>query len=130
MIRAEQIEAVDANDHQRKRALRLPCVGNLAAKFVANVYALPVMENDNQGGNFSFRGMTQVNNISRNYFRWFIPSDTYNVERLDFGKGSNSLIFGEVEPGGIVAAMGLLVVGVVISLLNVSKPLTNWPKIE
>jgi outer membrane receptor protein involved in Fe transport len=44
--------------------------------------------------------MTQVNNISRNYFRWFIPSDTYNVERIDFGKGSNSLIFGAVEPGG------------------------------
>lgn len=70
------------------------------AQFVANVYALPLMENDNQGGNFSFRGMTQVNNISRNYFRWFIPSDTYNVERIDFGKGSNSLIFGAVEPGG------------------------------
>jgi outer membrane receptor protein involved in Fe transport len=70
------------------------------AKFVANVYALPVMENDNQGGNFSFRGLTQTNNISRNYFRWYIPSDTYNVERLDFGKGSNSLIFGAVEPGG------------------------------
>ena len=75
-----------------------------AAQFVANVYALPLMENDNQGGNFSFRGMTQVNNISRNYFRWFIPSDTYNVERIDFGKGSNSLIFGAVEPGGQGAA--------------------------
>ncbi|MSU24746.1 MAG: hypothetical protein EXS32_13105 [Opitutus sp.] len=74
------------------------------AQFVANVFALPVMENDNQGGNFSFRGMTQVNNISRNYFRWFIPSDTYNVERIDFGKGSNSLIFGAVEPGGQGAA--------------------------
>jgi len=74
------------------------------AQFVANVFALPAMENDNQGGNFSFRGMTQVNNISRNYFRWFIPSDTYNVERIDFGKGSNSLIFGAVEPGGQGAA--------------------------
>jgi hypothetical protein len=29
-----------------------------------------------------------------------VPSDTYNVERIDFGKGSNSLIFGDVEPGG------------------------------
>lgn len=48
--------------------------------------------------------MTQVNNISRNYFRWFIPSDNYNVERIDFGKGSNSLIFGAVEPGGQGAA--------------------------
>ena len=74
------------------------------ASFVANVYALPTMENDNQGGNFMFRGLTQTNNISRNYFRWFIPSDTYNVERIDFGKGSNSLIFGEVEPGGQGAA--------------------------
>jgi hypothetical protein len=70
------------------------------ARFVANVYAAPTMENDNQGGNFAFRGLSQTNNISRNYFRWFIPSDTYNVERIDFGKGSNSLIFGEVEPGG------------------------------
>ena len=70
------------------------------ANFVANVYAAPVMENDNQGGNFAFRGLSQTNNISRNYFRWFIPSDTYNVQRIDFGKGSNSLIFGEVEPGG------------------------------
>jgi hypothetical protein len=74
------------------------------ASYVANVYAAPLMENDNQGGNFAFRGMTQTNNISRNYFRWFIPTDTYNIERIDFGKGSNSLIFGEVEPGGQGAA--------------------------
>lgn len=70
------------------------------AGFVANVYAAPVMENDNAKGNFAFRGLSATNNVSRNYFRWYIPSDTYNVERIDFGKGSNSLIFGEVEPGG------------------------------
>jgi outer membrane receptor protein involved in Fe transport len=70
------------------------------AQFIANVYAAPTMENDNQQGNFAFRGLSQANNVSRNYFRWYIPSDTYNVERIDFGKGSNSLIFGEVEPGG------------------------------
>lgn len=69
-------------------------------KFVANVYAAPTMENDNQTDNFSFRGLSQRFNVSRNYFRWYIPSDTYNVERIDFGKGSNSLIFGDVEPGG------------------------------
>ncbi|MFM9081270.1 MAG: TonB-dependent receptor plug domain-containing protein [Opitutaceae bacterium] len=68
------------------------------ALFVANVYALPIMENDNHKGNFSFRGLAQANNVSRNYFRWYIPSDTYNVERIDFGKGSNSQIFDEVEP--------------------------------
>jgi len=70
------------------------------AGFVANVYAVPIMENDNAKGNFAFRGLSQTNNVSRNYFRWYIPSDTYNIERIDFGKGSNSLIFGEVEPGG------------------------------
>ena len=70
------------------------------ARFVAGVYAAPNMENDNNGGNFSFRGLSQNFNISRNYFRWYIPTDTYNVERIDFGKGSNSLIFGDVEPGG------------------------------
>lgn len=69
-------------------------------RFVANVYAAPTMENDNQQDNFSFRGLSQRFNVSRNYFRWYIPSDTYNVERIDFGKGSNSLIFGDVEPGG------------------------------
>lgn len=68
--------------------------------FVANVYAAPIMENDAGTDNFSFRGLSQRFNVSRNYFRWYIPSDTYNVERIDFGKGSNSLIFGDVEPGG------------------------------
>jgi outer membrane receptor protein involved in Fe transport len=71
------------------------------ASFVSNVYAAPLMENDNQQGGFAFRGLSQSNNLSRNYFRWLIPNDTYNVERIDFGKGSNSLVFGEVEPGGM-----------------------------
>jgi len=74
------------------------------AGFVANVYAAPIMENDNEKGNFAFRGLAQTNNVTRNYFRWYIPSDSYNVERLDFGKGSNSVIFGETEPGGNGAA--------------------------
>lgn len=68
--------------------------------FVANVYAAPNIENPTGTDNFSFRGLSQRFNVSRNYFRWYIPSDTYNVERIDFGKGSNSLIFGDVEPGG------------------------------
>ncbi|MBM3866808.1 MAG: Plug domain-containing protein, partial [Verrucomicrobia bacterium] len=47
------------------------------ALFVANVYAAPTMENDNQQDNFSFRGLSQRFNVSRNYFRWYVPSDTY-----------------------------------------------------
>jgi len=69
------------------------------ANFVANAYAPPTMENDNQSGAIAFRGLSG-STASRNYFRWYVPSDTYNVERVDFGKGSNSLIFGDVEPGG------------------------------
>jgi len=69
------------------------------ANYVANAYAPPTLENDNQSGAIAFRGLSG-SPAARNYFRWYIPSDTYNVERIDFGKGSNSLIFGDVEPGG------------------------------
>jgi outer membrane receptor protein involved in Fe transport len=69
------------------------------ANYVAGAYAPPTMENDNQSGAIAFRGLSG-STASRNYFRWYIPSDNYNVERVDFGKGSNSLIFGDVEPGG------------------------------
>ena len=69
------------------------------ANYVANAYAPPTMENDSQSGAVAFRGLSG-STASRNYFRWYVPSDNYNVERIDFGKGSNSLIFGDVEPGG------------------------------
>ncbi|MBM3853688.1 MAG: hypothetical protein FJ399_11110, partial [Verrucomicrobia bacterium] len=69
------------------------------ANYVANAYAPPTLENDNQSGAIAFRGLSG-STATRNYFRWYIPSDTYNVERIDFGKGSNSLIFGDIEPGG------------------------------
>jgi hypothetical protein len=68
--------------------------------YIAGVYVAPIMENDNQQDNLAFRGLAQRGNLGRNYFRWYAPSDSYNVERIDFGKGSNSLIFGEGEPGG------------------------------
>ncbi|MDP3071207.1 MAG: hypothetical protein Q8N18_13035 [Opitutaceae bacterium] len=69
------------------------------ANYVAGAYAPPTLENDNQSGAIAFRGLSG-STATRNYFRWYVPSDTYNVERIDFGKGSNSLIFGDVEPGG------------------------------
>lgn len=69
------------------------------ANYVAGAFAPPTMENDNQSGAIAFRGLSG-STATRNYFRWYVPSDTYNVERIDFGKGSNSLIFGDVEPGG------------------------------
>lgn len=38
---------------------------------------------------------------SRNYFRWYVSSDTYNTERLEFARGPNSILFGDGNPGGI-----------------------------
>ena len=49
---------------------------------------------------YSFRGMPNEGGPTRNLFNWGVPSDSYNVERIDFGRGSNSLLFGDAEPGG------------------------------
>ncbi len=55
----------------------------------------------------SFRGMELGDRdnpqSSRNLFSWFPRTDSYNVERIDFNKGSNSLMFGESSPGGLAA---------------------------
>src|SRR5687767_11240459 len=40
---------------------------------------------------------------SRNYFRWYVSSDNYNTERLEFARGPNSILFGDGNPGGINA---------------------------
>lgn len=70
-----------------------------AAKWVANVQVA-----DETGrsdfGRYSFRGIGNQWGTNRNFFRWYIPNDGFNLERIDFGRGSNSLIFGDNEPGG------------------------------
>lgn len=38
---------------------------------------------------------------TRNYFRWYVTSDSYNTERLEFARGPNSILFGDGNPGGI-----------------------------
>jgi outer membrane receptor protein involved in Fe transport len=40
--------------------------------------------------------------LGRNYFNWFGSHDSYNVERLDFSRGPNSILFGVGGPGGII----------------------------
>jgi hypothetical protein len=73
-----------------------------AAMFVAGVSATPRLEARNDNGRITFRGLNGSSNTSRNFFQWAVPSDTYNVDRFDFGKGSNSLMFGDSTPGGQV----------------------------
>ncbi|WP_414660800.1 TonB-dependent siderophore receptor [Horticoccus sp. 23ND18S-11] len=73
-----------------------------AAAFVSGLTVTPRLEARNDNGRITFRGLSGSSNTSRNFFQWSVPSDTYNVERLDFGKGSNSLMFGDSTPGGQV----------------------------
>jgi outer membrane receptor protein involved in Fe transport len=38
---------------------------------------------------------------SRNYFLWYIESDSYNTERYEFARGPNGVLFGDAGAGGI-----------------------------
>ena len=73
-----------------------------AGAFVAGVTSQPQIEARSDYGRMTFRGLdSSASDMgSRNLFRWYVPADTYNVERFDFGKGSNSLMFGDSPPGG------------------------------
>ena len=71
-----------------------------AAQFVAGINVVPRLEARNDDGRITYRGLAGSANTSRNFFTWYVPSDTYNVERYDFSKGSNSLMFGDSAPGG------------------------------
>lgn len=73
-----------------------------AASFIAGVTVQPRFESRNDEGRMGFRGLAGPLQTSRNFFPWYVSADTYNVERLDFSKGSNSLIFGDSMPGGQV----------------------------
>lgn len=39
---------------------------------------------------------------SRNYFRWYYNSDSYNTERLEYARGPNGVLFGDGNVAGIV----------------------------
>jgi hypothetical protein len=69
-----------------------------AARFIAGVDVTPRLESRNDD-RINYRGLS-TGGMSRNFFTWYVPSDSYNVERYDFAKGSNSLMFGDSSPGG------------------------------
>jgi TonB-dependent Receptor Plug Domain len=69
-----------------------------AAQYVSGVNVVPRLESRNED-RITYRGLSGSGS-SRNFFTWFVPSDAYNVERFDFNKGSNSLMFGDSQPGG------------------------------
>lgn len=54
----------------------------------------------NGGYSIAFRGLSW-GFPSRNYFLWYVPSDNYNTERLEFARGPNGVLFGDGNVGGI-----------------------------
>lgn len=78
-----------------------------AAIFVANVNTVSDLDTKVDDNRSNYRGMELGGRAngqsSRNFFLWYAPTDTYNVERIDFNKGSNSLMFGDASPGGLAA---------------------------
>ncbi len=48
----------------------------------------------------NFRGLGNVFQ-ARNYFQWYINSDNYSSERLEYARGPNSIVFGDSGVGGI-----------------------------
>ncbi|MES2696550.1 MAG: TonB-dependent receptor [Verrucomicrobiota bacterium] len=75
------------------------------AMFVAGVDVVSEFESGAEENRVNFRGMQlggrEVAQSSRNFFAWFTPTDAYNIDRIDFSKGSNSLIYGDSIPGGM-----------------------------
>ncbi|MEM9160671.1 MAG: TonB-dependent receptor [Verrucomicrobiota bacterium] len=74
-----------------------------AGEFIAGLEFPPSDERTNDNG-ASFRGLSLGGRenaaSSRNNFLWYPRTDSFNIERIDFNKGSNSLMFGDASPGG------------------------------
>src|SRR5688500_8321597 len=43
--------------------------------------------------------------VSRNHFMWYVPSDSYNMERMEFSRGPNGVLFGDGGAGGIATSL-------------------------
>ncbi|HEY0943911.1 MAG TPA: TonB-dependent receptor, partial [Opitutaceae bacterium] len=60
-------------------------------------------KNQSPFGDFNYRMRGLGSSFpSRNYFLWFVDSDSYNTERFEFSRGPNGVLFGDGNAGGIV----------------------------
>ena len=56
----------------------------------------------NRGGNqVNIRGLATVRQL-RDGFPWYLSTDTYNTERIEFSRGPGGLAYGDVDAGGII----------------------------
>lgn len=63
-----------------------------------NINGQPSMSGN--GNAVTIRGFGST--IARNYFPWFVNSDSYNTERIDISRGPNAMLFGDGAAGGVV----------------------------
>lgn len=81
-----------------------------AADWTTNTFRFP----DGAGGGDLFnltvpinvRGISGVSQLrQRNFFIYFSENDSYNIERFDFGRGPNQILFGNGTVGGTQVTM-------------------------
>ncbi len=70
-----------------------------AAQFALNVQTADPAPGTNNGQP-SFRGLG-ASYTTRNYFRWYLPGDRYNTDRIEFSLGPNAMLFGDSNIGGV-----------------------------
>ncbi|MCX6954558.1 MAG: hypothetical protein NTV51_20585 [Verrucomicrobia bacterium] len=58
----------------------------------------------NSPGSYNVRGAGGGRGL-RNFFIYFSPNDSYVVERFDFGRGPNAVLFGNGSLGGVATTM-------------------------
>lgn len=54
-------------------------------------------------GRMSVRGIRATS--TRNYYRWRLQSDAYNIDRIEENRGPNSILFGIGSAGGVINSM-------------------------
>ena len=56
----------------------------------------------NRGGNqVNIRGLASVRQL-RDGFPWYLSTDSFNTERIEFGRGPGGLAYGDVDAGGSI----------------------------
>lgn len=50
---------------------------------------------------FYFRGVRNEWQ-TRNFFIWYLPTDSFSIERVEVLRGPNALLFGDAAPGGLM----------------------------
>lgn len=73
-----------------------------AAEWAVNASSPYTAEGDNLFNDFNvnFRNLGSSFQ-ARNYFIWYVNSDDYNTERIEFARGPNSVVFGDANVGGM-----------------------------